>query len=529
MLKISTSSGRWAPFCERIESFLAADVAEFVVDGSVVRGYRSPDNPAIWIRDHAETARAGKYFEADLKSVVNAFADQQSANGRIFDYVTTAPLPWTGERENWERWVRIPVEADVEFRFVCAAAEAWQATGDDEWIHALMPTMQRALEYTTTHPWRWDRGTGLVKRAFTMDTWDFDYTAGRHPWLNFQITPDTLWGVMHGDNSGLYGAARRLAAIQRHLGDSESADRWVDFTNGLRERANALLFNGRFYRHFHKITPFELVGVNEEEQLSLSNPSNINRGLATPEIAEAIISEYRRRREESDAFAEWFSIDPPFPDGFWGDERHVSGAYINGGIFPLVGGELARAALTSGFETYGVQTLDQYREMIEQSGETYLWYFPDGTPSSVETSTSPEATATDGWGASAMLYAFVEGLCGVVDTLHGFREVDFSPRWVAASEDSASVDLGYAASGARFGYDFSHQEHDGNGTMKFEIRADESHVKAHVLLPGDSSQADVHVNGAPVAAQLSTVRESRYVDFTADVRGTSQIEIRYRV
>src|SRR5690606_29348623 len=112
---------------------------------------------------------------------------------------------------------------------------------------------------------------------------------------------------------------------------------------------------------------------------------------------------------------------PPFPAGAFGEEKIVEGAYCNGGVMPLVGGELARAAFEHGFEAYGLATLEQYRRMIAESGETYLWYFPDGTASSVDTSTSPDATPTDGWGSSAMLYAFVEGLCGIVDRAHSFR------------------------------------------------------------------------------------------------------------
>ena len=65
--------------------------------------------------------------------------------------------------------------------------------------------------------------------------------------------------------------------------------------------------------------------------------------------------------------------------------------------------------------------------MIEESNETYLWYFPSGQPSEEETSTSPEALPTDGWGSSAMLYAFVEGLCGVVDLAERMQRVKIAP------------------------------------------------------------------------------------------------------
>ena len=412
MLHVETGSGRWSVFCSQIEAFLRADLVELVVDGEVIRGFRSPDSPALWIRDHSDILRGGKFVEADVQSAVDVFADHQAASGRVFDYVTTEAGT---EPENWEKWVRVPVEADVEYRFVKAAYLAWQASGDDVWIERLLPSLDRALVYTLDHPWRWNEEHGLPKRAYTVDTWDFDYTAGRVPWLNFQITDETFWGLMHGDASGVYEASLLLARLYDRFGRGAAATRWRAAAEAMRERANALLFNGRFYTHFHKLTPVTIDGVDEAEQLSLSNPMDINRGLATHAIAVAILQEYQRRRATGSAFAEWFSIDPPFPDGIFGEEKIVAGAYCNGGIMPLVGGELARAAFEHGFERYGVDTLEQYRAMIEASGETYLWYFPDGTASSVDTSTSPDATPTDGWGSSAMLYAFVEGLCGIED------------------------------------------------------------------------------------------------------------------
>jgi len=133
------------------------------------------------------------------------------------------------------------------------------------------------------------------------------------------------------------------------------------------------------------------------------------------------------------------SIDPPFPDGVFGDEKLRKGAYVNGGIMPLVGGELAKAAFDHGFEEYGVDILKRYYDLISSSGETYLWYFPDGSPSSAKTSTSPEATPTDGWGSSAMLYGFLEGLAGVEDRLRLFEKARLSPRWPAAGVETQAL------------------------------------------------------------------------------------------
>lgn len=525
MLKIKTSSGKWERFCEQIEAFLAANLIELEIDGRTVRGYRSPDSPALWIRDHSDIIRAGRYFEPDVRSAVECFANAQAANGRIFDHVLTSPLKNSSERENWEKWVRVPVEADVEYRFVKAAHQAWQATGDMAWLREILPACELALTYSLSHPLRWDAEHRLVKRPYTIDTWDFDYTAGRTPWLNFQITDKTYWGISHCDNSGIYEAAWLLAGMHLELGHAGQATHWDNVAKGLRDRANKLLFNGRFYTHFYKLTPVSIAGVDESEQLSLSTPMAINRGMATHEIAVAILQEYRRRRARGHAFAEWFGIDPPFPDGIFGDEKLVGGAYINGGIFPLAGGELARAAFHHGFEQYGLQILEQYRQMIANTNATYLWYFPDGRPSTEESSTSPEAQPTDGWGSSAMLYGFLEGLCGIEDLGCKFNPVRCAPRWAVTEEEAVDIELSYLASGATFGYEYRHDRQ--KKTLLLELRAEDTLVEIHVLLPENTSLVASHCDDQNLDMTIAEVGTSRYACARTRLTTKSQLRLRY--
>ncbi len=525
MLYVETSSGKWQAFCNQILDFLKADVVELSVEGDTVRGFRSPDSPALWIRDHSDILRGGKYIEPNVQSAVDCFAKMQAPNGRIFDNVLTNPGKNSAERENWEKWVRVPVEADVEYRFVKAAHLTWQASGDGDWLNEMLPFLELALNYTMTSSLRWDKNHNLVKRPYTIDTWDFDYTAGRTEWLNFQITDDTFWGIFHGDNSGFFESANLLSKMYASVDREIDAARWEETATRLRERANELLFNGRFYTHFHKLSPVIIDGVDEREQLSLSTPMAINRRMATPEIAVAILEEYQRRRNESNAFAEWFGIDPPFPDGIFGDEKLIGGAYINGGIFPLVGAELARAAFEHGFERYGCQTLEQYRKLVAETGETYLWYFPDGRPSSKESSTSPEAMPTDGWGSSAMLYALIEGLAGIEDMEHSYRTVRCSPRWIAANEDEATVRIGYAASGSSFGYQFLHLKEKSGIRLVLECpRAD---VLLHCLLPDGCRCTSASWNANPTDFEMKIIRESPYVDVQGKVEGRAEIEISY--
>jgi hypothetical protein len=504
-----------------VESFLLADLLEMNLDGGEVTGFRSPDAKSLWIRDHADMLRAGRYFHSDVTSAVQHFADTQSVKGRIFDYVSTFPEKLPCERENWTKYVRVPVEADVEYRFVRGAFLAWQACGDDAWIQALLPRMEKALEYVRSHEWYWDASTRLVKRPYTIDTWDFAYTAGTHDWLQFQVDENTFWGVMHGDNSGYYEAYRTMAFLFRRFGEEDRAAKWEDRARDLQERMNALCWNGAFYTHFEKLKPVEITGVDESAQLSLSNPMAINRGAANHSMAVSIIQEYRRRQALGGSFAEWYSIDPPFPDGVFGDEKLVAGAYVNGGIMPLVGGELALAAFGHGFEDYGVDILKRYHALVSEKGESFLWYFPDGTPASVETSTSPEAQPTDGWGSSAMLHALVVGLAGIEDQGRGFDRLRLSPRWAAADVDEAEARVGYASSGAGVGYTYESSP----GVVRMTVTAPDSEVDFHLLLPPGTTPSRVSVEGTDTPFAVEEVRESRYLDFRSSVSGTAEVAV----
>jgi hypothetical protein len=518
---IRTGRREFDELCPLVSAFLERDILDLWIDGQRIRGYRTPDARSVWIRDHSDMMRGFRHFERDVTSAVQHFADTQAESGRIFDYFTTSPERPPSERENWTKYVRVPVESDVEYRFVKAAWLAWQASGDDRWIRRMLPKMERALGYVLSHPSYWDARAGLVRRAYTIDTWDFAYTGGTHPWLQFQITDDTYWGIMHGDNSGYYEAFRIMAALYRRFGERARAEWWDGRAARLRENLNRVCWNGRFYTHFVKLTPVVIPGVDEAEQLSLSNPMDINRGVADHAQAVSILREYRRRREQRRAFAEWFSIDPPFPDGVFGDEKLVGGAYCNGGIMPLVGGELARATFDHGFEAYGVDILSRYYALASEKGESYLWYFPDGTPSSQETSTSPDATATDGWGSSAMLWALTEGLAGVVDRGCGFDRADVSPRWPAAEIEEAEVTIGYACSGRGVRYQFRERA----DRVLLSAGADGSDIHFHVLLPRGGQARSVRRGGQELEFRTVIVEESAYVDFDGRIDGDVSFEI----
>src|SRR5690606_33836826 len=129
------------------------------------------------------------------------------------------------------------------------------------------------------------------------------------------------------------------------------------------------------------------------------------------------------------------------------------------------------------------------------------------------------------WGSSAMLYAFVEGLCGIVDRAHSFRRVRCGPRWAATDEAEARVEVGYAASGARFGYRYAPDAEA--RAIRPVTEAGEADGGLHLLPPSGCIPVGVRWDGEAVPYDVTRVEESVYVDACRAVSGVSTTEVRY--
>jgi hypothetical protein len=498
----------------RIRGFMAQDVVSYQLNGRTVRGYRSPDNPLLWLRDHVYQGRAFRYFEPDLTSLLEAFRDAQRPDGSFPDVIDYP--------ERFVSATRKETESDLEFLFVQGVYEAWQASGDDAWLAKNMDAMRRALRYITSDPLRWDAARGLVRRPYTIDMWDFAYgptttSPDGKPAPRHWIAPDTIWGTFHGDNTGLAQALHLMAEMERRAGDPSLADGWKQQGNAIMGRLNALSWNGRFFTHFVPEDPsFQPAGVDASNQVSLSNAYALNRDVLSEEQGELIVKRYFKRRDFSRAFAEWYSIDPPFPAGSYGmadGKGENPGEYVNGGIMPLVGGELARGAFRYGGESYGFDILRRYAKLTELTGASYLWYYPDGRPGI----SGPDTIGSDGWGAGAMLAALVEGAAGVSDKDNTFRNLILSPRWASdpAFREVRAV-ARYAASDGYVAYTWRREDR----AIRLSLSSSSEVAFVRLLLPTDAPQnVRLSLDGAETAAVIDTGGESRYA--TIHVSGGS--------
>lgn len=347
-----------------------------------------------WLRDHTHVLKAARYFEPHVRDGTDLFRLSQRSDGMIWDWIHQG-----GDNEHfWESmytslgcfrrdedgvtyFVRMPVENDVEYLFVESLYHAWQASADDVWMAANLHAAVRALEYSVKNPLRFSSKFGLLKRAYTIDTWDFvstfDQLSNDH--VGLLISPDTRFGIMFGDNTGYARACEMLAEMLERAGKSVQAHAYRARAQQIRERVIQVAWQGTHFRHHVPEDPADTrdFGVDEASQVSLSNAYSLNRNIPH-EIAVAIIRTYQHLRDAlpEGSPGEWYTIYPPFQRGW---ERHCPlWEYMNGGVTPIVAGELAHGAFEHGFEEYGTDILRRVRHLAHRSGNRIRFCYRGG-------------------------------------------------------------------------------------------------------------------------------------------------------
>ena len=455
-----------------------------------------------WIRDHVHVMKAMRHWEYDLKSFLDFIIETQREDGQFYELIKQIDDPhWRFVNEDCRvmypddnlSLVRLELEADIEYLVVEGAMYLYRTSGDDEWLKRVLPKLEKGIDYITNDKKRWDAEHGLVKRPFTIDTWDFTYG---YPGDNRRIEDDTPMSIMHGDNSGVYQAMNQLAWFNRRLGNEGKATEWEKRARVLKENMFKHLWNGRFFIHqLH-------LGHNgadnlESERLSLSNPYDINRGVTSLEEARKIIEEYLTRKDKTDNFAEWFSIDPPY-ESF---NNYTSGRYVNGAISPFTAGELAKAAFNNGYEEYGWDIISRFMKLVERDGTAYFLYYPDSKP---QPDGGPSA-----WGAAALISAVDEGLAGINDIGANYDSIYFSPKFPVTYYTELRYITGYEVSGAMVDVRYILKD----SGMRYDVYSPAKEIKAHILLPKDKVCDKLFVNEKETAFDVVTAGTSVYVDF----------------
>jgi hypothetical protein len=399
-----------------------------------------------WLRDHVHTLKGMKYFYPELKSGIDLYADSQREDGMIWDNYYN---PWSAtegsywvQRFRYENFVRvseadnllftrIPVENDVEYLFIEGIYFTWKATGDAAWMQSRLDHALKALDYTQNDPLRWSEKFGLLKRGYTIDTWDFQNDedaaisvgAGQMPDAMVIRKDKTRFGIMFGDNTGMAAACGYLAEMLEFAGRTAEAEKIGLLGKEIQKRIDALSWNGKFYRH-HVPEDAKLVrdlGVDEATQVSLSNAYSLNRSVSHAQAVE-ILKTYQRIREEMPETSpgEFYTIFPPFEKGYGGHNSKWN--YMNGGVTSIVAGELAHGAFEHGFEGYGVDILDRILKIAQKTNNylhcTYRGQMPVEPARNFQTVNLRKIANTDFYGKTS---AGVQGWTGEGENdLHEF-------------------------------------------------------------------------------------------------------------
>ncbi len=509
---LTTGDPTWGDFLHLLRNTINDERSLVFVDGRKMMVNKN------WIRDHVHVLKAMRHWEYDYAGYVDFTLRHQRADGCILELVKQADdRHWRYAAPESRKFFpddnlamcRLDIEADVEYLLVEGATYCYRISGDDAWLARALPRLEKAIDYVTSDPKRWDARHGLVKRGYTIDTWDFTYEPASV--TNRTLTAATPQAIMHGDNSGVYQAMAQLAWLNGRLGRTAKAAAWRARADALKAAMYKHLWNGRFF--FHQL-PLNVppVDAHERERLSLSAAYDMNRGLMPVADCRKTIEEFRRRRQTTDCFAEWFTVDPPYDFTF---ARHPRGDYVNGGVCLFTAGELAKAALENGYEAYGWDILVRVKEMAARDGTLYFLY-DRTTATSINAALGPSA-----WGAASVLSAFDEALAGVRDVGVRYDAIRFSPRWPVTGLDEVRYFTGYEAADAVVDVRYVRRA---NG-LRYLVRAPAKALAAHILLPSGAAAREVWLNGAPRAFETTAVGDSRYVDFETEGTGTYDIEI----
>jgi len=339
------------------------------IDGKVIAANNN------WMRDHVYIMDAFKHWEYDNRSFLDFILQNQTEKGFFYEMIKQKDdIHWSFVNKDCYKMydddnmalIRLELEADIEYLVVLCALKIYQTDGDIEYIRRILPKLEKGINYDTSDEKRWDKERGLVKRPFTVDTWDF--TNEPNASTDRTIHLDKM-SIMHGDNSGVYAAMKTLSFFRRKIGDIKQAENWDKRAENIKANMFKYLWNGNFFIHQLHINHKGIDNL-ENIRLSLSNTYDINRGVTDLVQSRKIISEYMRRRTETDAFAEWFTIEPPY-EKF---SKFSKGEYINGAISPFTGGELAKAAFENGFEKYGYDIIKRFQKLYFKDKNIYFLY-----------------------------------------------------------------------------------------------------------------------------------------------------------
>ncbi len=347
-----------------------------------------------WVLDNYQTMKGMKYFIPNGRELVDIMRKAQRSDGMIYSFIqymknadyflTRDKFSGYSKTIDGKVFVRQPVENHPEYLYVNTIYDCWKSEGDDPWMKTNLTSAAKALDYCLIDPARWSKRFGLLKRAYTIDSWDFavedEYTPDIGITNTMIIDPvKTKFGVFFGDNTGYISACYELAEMMDYAGMHADADKYRKRGDEISDRLNKIAWNGKFFTHFidEDSTVHRHLGVDEKSQIAQSNAYSLNRDINGGQ-KKAIIETYLDLKNHLPIGSpgEWYAIYPPFQKGF---TRHDQiWQYMNGGVGGHVAGELARGAYESGYENYATDILNRLFELGKKY-DNKIWFAYTGS------------------------------------------------------------------------------------------------------------------------------------------------------
>ena len=169
-----------------------------------------------WGLDHFHTMKGLKYFYGFGEEFVDLMRKAQRQDGMIWSFVEHMHMDYFRTRDaktgytqkiDDKYFVRQPTENHPEYIFVKIIYQCWKSSGNDAWMKMNLEAAARALNYGINDPARWSTRFGLLKRVYTIDSWDFQVDDEYLP--NIGITNSMIidpnkskFGVFFDDNTG---------------------------------------------------------------------------------------------------------------------------------------------------------------------------------------------------------------------------------------------------------------------------------------------------------------------------------------
>ena len=497
-----------ADFFRWLGGVLAGSLEWALYGGRWVAGHKAGDNSPMNLAYPLFRLESCVYFEGaeELKSAIELIYAHQKPDGSLYDHIYGDGHPgWDGQR-----MIR-SMMADLEIGLIVNVHQVWMATADTQWMKHLMEPMLRGWRYTTSSPDLWSEEHRLIKRPHTADEWDFQMGDGS----NFR-NENSKYAIALCDAVRLPKAADALGAMLDALGQAGEAELFREFAAEARKRANALLWDGRKYRHHVHIDAADHGDFDEDAQLVMSNTWACNDGLADHEQSVAIVGEYEKRLAQTGDRYPWWSLQPGYP------ERHFPGKppgfYANGGLFPLVGADLCRTCFRHGFETRAWRLFREFWEQVKSdNGACVTWYTLDGHAAA----NTRWTTNYDGWGIAAWGRAAIEGMVGVIALAPALERCRCIPQWGSGDIRRARACVAMPASRSYFAYDYLR---GGNGlTLRFtgSGRA----VDFDIPLCAASDVKAATLNGVPIDAPKQEKDGAEYLCLHANINGVQTLRL----